>query len=100
MLEDSSTAERHYWQIRWIISSLARHKSTAVAVVEGNTLKYLENLLRSPIATLHSEIVYILSALASHESTATAVLNMHLYDLLVTLWRYVSVICPYFQRFS
>jgi hypothetical protein len=42
----------------------------------------------------------MLESLASHESTATTVLDMHLYDLLVALWRYVSLHCPYFQRFS
>ncbi|KAJ7236323.1 hypothetical protein C8J57DRAFT_1479216 [Mycena rebaudengoi] len=85
MLEDSSSAEPHHWRILQIISNLTLFESAAVAVVEANTLKYLEKPLRS--LTLCEETCWILGNLASHKSTASAVLNIHLYDLLATLWR-------------
>ncbi|KAJ7265253.1 hypothetical protein C8J57DRAFT_1622380 [Mycena rebaudengoi] len=85
MLEDSSSTEPHHWRILQIISNLTLFESAAVAVVEANTLKYLEKPLRS--LTLREETCWILGNLASHKSTASAVLNIHLYDLLATLWR-------------
>jgi hypothetical protein len=90
MLEHSSTAE---WRCPWIfriLSILASHESTAVAVAQANIFGCLEKRLRSPAVTLRPEICGILRNLASHTSTATAVLHMNLYDLLTTLWWYVS----------
>ncbi|KAJ7266207.1 hypothetical protein C8J57DRAFT_1229606 [Mycena rebaudengoi] len=84
MLGDSSTAELRDQAIFWILVHLALYESTAVALVE---LKYIEKQLRSPTATLHPGIYRILDNLVSHKSTAIAVLDMHLYDLLATLWR-------------
>ncbi|KAJ7232560.1 hypothetical protein C8J57DRAFT_1578885 [Mycena rebaudengoi] len=65
ILGDLSTAELHDQAIFRIMVYLALHESTAVALVEASTLKQL----------------------SVHKSTAIAVLNMHLYDLLATLWR-------------
>ncbi|KAJ7262980.1 hypothetical protein C8J57DRAFT_1231581 [Mycena rebaudengoi] len=60
-------------------------ESTAVAVVEANTLKYLAKPLIS--SNLREVTCWILGDLAFHRSTATAVLDMRLYDFLATLWR-------------
>ncbi|KAJ7276015.1 hypothetical protein C8J57DRAFT_1224151 [Mycena rebaudengoi] len=87
ILGDLSTAELRDQAIFRILVYLALHESTAVALVEASTLKYIEKQLRSPTATLHPGIYRILDNLVSHKSTAIAVFNMHLYDLLATLWR-------------
>ncbi|KAJ7232578.1 hypothetical protein C8J57DRAFT_172798 [Mycena rebaudengoi] len=87
MLEDSSTLELHQLQILRIISNLASHESTAIAVVEANTLNTMEKLLISQSDDLYWRIFQILENLASHESTAMAVVRMLPLDLLGTLWR-------------
>jgi hypothetical protein len=91
MLEDSSTLEFHQRWILWIISNLASHESTAIAVVEANTLNTVEKRLRSCSADLYQYIFPMLESLASHESTAMAVVHMLPLDLLGTLWRYVFI---------
>jgi hypothetical protein len=97
MLEDSSTAELYNQAIFEILFQLTLHESTAVAVVEADMLQYFEKRLRSPTATLRPEICWILRNLTSYSSTVTAVLDMGLYDVLATLWRYVS---PHLSIFS
>ncbi|KAJ7275976.1 hypothetical protein C8J57DRAFT_1224120 [Mycena rebaudengoi] len=87
MLEDSSTLELHQRWILWIISNLASHESTAIAVVEASTLNTVEKRLRSCSADLYQYIFPMLESLASHESTAMAVVHMLPLDLLGTLWR-------------
>ncbi|KAJ7232547.1 hypothetical protein C8J57DRAFT_1729832, partial [Mycena rebaudengoi] len=85
MLKDSSTTERHYRWIIEIVSKLARHESTAGAVVEASILNSMEALLRSPPTGLHLHIYVMLENLAFHESTAMAVVRMVPLDLLGTL---------------
>ncbi|KAJ7276017.1 hypothetical protein C8J57DRAFT_1224155 [Mycena rebaudengoi] len=80
-----STAKLRYLAIFQILSHLALHESSAVAIVETNILKSIENLPRSSRIHLHWDIYQILRNLVSHESTATAVLDMC--RLLATLWR-------------
>ncbi|KAJ7232517.1 hypothetical protein C8J57DRAFT_1480634 [Mycena rebaudengoi] len=87
MLKDSSTPERHYLRIFAIISDLASNESTAIAVVEANTLNTMEKLLRSCPTNPYEDIFPILENLASHKSTAIAVVRMLPLDLLGTLWR-------------
>jgi hypothetical protein len=86
MLKDSSTTEWHYRWIIEIVSKLARHESTAGAVVEASILNSMEALLRSPPTGLHPHIYMMLENLAFHESTAMAVVRMVPLDLLGTLW--------------
>ncbi|KAJ7232550.1 hypothetical protein C8J57DRAFT_1578874 [Mycena rebaudengoi] len=71
MLKDSSTPERHYLQIFGIISKLARHESTAVAVVEANILNSMEKLLKSR-PDVYPDIFTMVKLLASHAATAEA----------------------------
>jgi hypothetical protein len=74
-----------------ILSNLALHESTAVAVVAANILNAVENLLISRPTDLYWHIFSMLENLASHESTAMAVFRMLPLDLLGTLWRYFSI---------
>ncbi|KAJ7276002.1 hypothetical protein C8J57DRAFT_1590312 [Mycena rebaudengoi] len=91
MLKASNMAKWHYLVIFQILSHLAFHnESNAIAVVEANVLTSVEKLLRSRPTELYRHIFPMLVSIASHESTATAVLNMRLYNLLATLWQYVS----------
>ncbi|KAJ7246019.1 hypothetical protein C8J57DRAFT_1523897 [Mycena rebaudengoi] len=87
MFEDSFTPELHYRWISEVVSKLARHESTAVAVVEANILNSVEKLLKSFPAGLYESIFPILENLASHEATAMAVVRMLRLDLLGALWR-------------
>ncbi|KAJ7232523.1 hypothetical protein C8J57DRAFT_1729819, partial [Mycena rebaudengoi] len=88
MFKDSSTATWRYPVIFQLISHLALHnESSAVAIVEANILNSVKKLLRSRPTDLYEHIFRMLMNLAFHESTASAVLDMHLYDLLATLWR-------------
>ncbi|KAJ7253800.1 hypothetical protein C8J57DRAFT_1518966 [Mycena rebaudengoi] len=87
MFEDSFTPELHYRWISEIVSKLARHESTAVAVVKANILNSAEKLLKSCPAGLYESIFPILENLASHEATAMAVVRMLRLDLLGALWR-------------
>ncbi|KAJ7267721.1 hypothetical protein C8J57DRAFT_1613743 [Mycena rebaudengoi] len=75
MLEDSSTAEWHYPWILQIVSTMALHEPTAVAIVETNVLNSVEKLRRSR-PDLRRHIFSILEPLASHESTAMAVVRI------------------------
>ncbi|KAJ7232524.1 hypothetical protein C8J57DRAFT_172525 [Mycena rebaudengoi] len=90
-LQDSSTLESNQWCILRIISKLASHESTAVAIVEANILNSVEKLLRSRHTDLYQYIFPMLENMASHESTAMAVVHMLPLDLLGTLCRYVSI---------
>ncbi|KAJ7202196.1 hypothetical protein C8J57DRAFT_1260393 [Mycena rebaudengoi] len=81
MLEDSSTTERHYWWIIAIVSNLARHESTVVAVGEADILNSVEKLLRSGPMDLYEDIFFMLERLASHKSTVMAVVKKFPYDL-------------------
>ncbi|KAJ7226175.1 hypothetical protein C8J57DRAFT_1585978 [Mycena rebaudengoi] len=88
MLETPNTTIWRYPVIFQILSHLAfHHESSAVAIVETNVLSSVEKLLQSRTTDLYEHIFPMLESLASHESTATTVLDMHLYDLLVALWR-------------
>ncbi|KAJ7276056.1 hypothetical protein C8J57DRAFT_1224188 [Mycena rebaudengoi] len=69
-----------------MLSHLARCEPSAVAIVEVNILNLVEKLLRSYPLDLYEYIFPMLESLVSHKSTATTVLDMHLYDLLATLW--------------
>jgi hypothetical protein len=92
MLKDSSTTEQHYQWIIEIVSNLTREpESTAAAVVEENILNSVDELLRSGPTHLYKHIFPMLERLAFHKSTVTGVLDMRLYDLLATLWRYVCI---------
>ncbi|KAJ7232576.1 hypothetical protein C8J57DRAFT_1578930, partial [Mycena rebaudengoi] len=90
MLKALNTPKWRYLLIFQILSHLVLHESSARVIVEQNVLNSMEKLLRSRPTDLYKHIFPILESLASHESTATAVLNMRLYDLLETLWQYVS----------
>ncbi|KAJ7276023.1 hypothetical protein C8J57DRAFT_1224160 [Mycena rebaudengoi] len=85
MLEATNASEGHYPLIFEILSHLALHESSAVAIVETNILKSIQNLPRSSCIHLHWDIYTMLRNLVSHESTATTVLDMC--RLLATLWR-------------
>ncbi|KAJ7276044.1 armadillo-type protein [Mycena rebaudengoi] len=88
MLKDSSTATWRYPVIFQMISQLALHnESSAVAIVEANILNSMEKLLRSRPTDRYEHIFRMLKNLVFHGSTTSAVLDMHLYDLLATLWR-------------
>jgi hypothetical protein len=89
MLKAPNTAESRYLVIFQILSHLALHESSAVAIVETNILKSIENIMRFRRSHLHWPLYSILSNLVSHESTVTAILDMC--HLLATLWRYVSL---------
>jgi hypothetical protein len=91
MLNDSSTTERHYRWIIEIVSNLSRHESTAIAVVEANVPHLVEKLLRSWPTNLRWHIFSMLEHLVSHESTAMAVVRVLPFDLLGTLWWYISL---------
>jgi hypothetical protein len=86
-LEAPSTSNQRYLAMFRMLSHLARRESSAVAIVEANILNSMEKLLRSRRTGLYKHIFSMLESLVSRESTATAVLNMHPYDLLVTLWQ-------------
>ncbi|KAJ7275995.1 hypothetical protein C8J57DRAFT_228222 [Mycena rebaudengoi] len=87
MLEAPNTPKLRHPVIFQILSHLAFHESTAVAIVEANILNSMENHLRCRSTDLYKYIFPMLESLVSRKSTATAVLDMHLYDLLATLWR-------------
>jgi hypothetical protein len=91
MLKAQNTAKWRYPVIFQTLSHLTLYnESSAVAVVEASVLTSVEKLLRSHLIYLSWHIFPMLVSLASHESTATAVLNMRLYNLLASLWQYVS----------
>ncbi|KAJ7275989.1 hypothetical protein C8J57DRAFT_1224131 [Mycena rebaudengoi] len=83
MLQDVSSTESHHSRILQIILNLASFESTALAIVEANTLNYLEKRSRSPTATRRPQICCIFGELVSHRSTATAVLEW----TFTTCWR-------------
>ncbi|KAJ7253799.1 hypothetical protein C8J57DRAFT_1473691 [Mycena rebaudengoi] len=84
MLKDSSTAGSYHWWILKIISNLACHESTGVAVMGANTLNSVEEFLReSRPAHLYGHIFRILHGLASGESWARA---LHPFDLRPIPW--------------
>ncbi|KAJ7253809.1 hypothetical protein C8J57DRAFT_1722248 [Mycena rebaudengoi] len=87
ILKAPNFSEGHYPVIFQILSHLALRKSTAVAIVEANILNSVENHPRCHSTDLYKYIFPMLESLVSRKSTATAVLDMHLYDLLATLWR-------------
>jgi hypothetical protein len=94
MLEHSSTTEQSYWIIE-IVSHLARDKSTAIIVAEGNILNSLKKHLRSLPTDQYYQLMWkmtpILESLASHKSTAMAILHMIPLDLFSTRLRYVTI---------
>ncbi|KAJ7256732.1 hypothetical protein C8J57DRAFT_1721450 [Mycena rebaudengoi] len=83
MLKALNTAKWRYPMVFQILSHLTLHnESSAVAVVEANTINTVETLLKSHPTDLYEDVFRMLESLVSHESTATAVLDMCLYDLL------------------
>ncbi|KAJ7232496.1 hypothetical protein C8J57DRAFT_1250480 [Mycena rebaudengoi] len=87
MFEAPGSLEWPYSKMFEIISCLALHESSAVAIAEGNILNSLEKLLRSrPTQLLHQRIFSALESLVSHEYTAMAVVRMPPFDLLGTRW--------------
>jgi hypothetical protein len=91
MLEAPNTSERYYQVILEILSDLALHESTAVAIVEANILNSVENHLRGRPTDPYQNIFRMLENLASHESTAMAVFRILPFDLLGACLRYVCV---------
>ncbi|KAJ7232546.1 hypothetical protein C8J57DRAFT_1729831 [Mycena rebaudengoi] len=87
MLKAPNTANYRYLVIFQILSNLALHESTAVAVVEANILNLVEKLLRSCPADLYQHIFPLLENLASYKSTAMAVIRILPHDLIGRLWR-------------
>ncbi|KAJ7232536.1 hypothetical protein C8J57DRAFT_1480642 [Mycena rebaudengoi] len=89
MLEAPGSLKWAYLKIFEIISCLALHESSAVAVAEGNLPNSLDKHLRFLATDRYlpsCDIIPILESLASYESTAMAVVRMLPLDLLGTLW--------------
>ncbi|KAJ7244529.1 hypothetical protein C8J57DRAFT_1476808 [Mycena rebaudengoi] len=87
MLEAPGSLEWPYSTAIEIISGLALHESSAVAVAEGNILNCVEKHLRSLPTYRYHPIFLILESLVSHESTAMSVIRVLPLDLLGTRWR-------------